>query len=115
MSEKVTYGVWGAVAGAVALAVVGFTYGEWKTASGAKQAADAAVQNAMLPFCADAVLAIPAAVEALKAKQPRDYDDIVRDHLKNWPTAAHPLDFTGRRDCGKAIEAKLLLLKASAK
>ena len=36
MDEKYTYGLWGAAAGAAALAVVGFTWGDWYTSEGAR-------------------------------------------------------------------------------
>jgi hypothetical protein len=48
---------WGAVGGAVALAVVGFTWGGWTTAgtaeAQAKQRADRAVVGALTPICVD--------------------------------------------------------------
>ena len=49
--------IWGAVGGAIALAVVGFSYGGWTTAGTAEQMAqqrsDAAVAAALAPICAD--------------------------------------------------------------
>jgi dienelactone hydrolase len=49
--------IWGAVGGAVALAVVGFSYGGWTTAGTAEKMAndrsDAAVAAALAPICAD--------------------------------------------------------------
>ncbi len=48
--------VWGAVGGAIVLAVVGFSYGGWVTAGTAEQMAqqrsDAAVAAALAPICA---------------------------------------------------------------
>ena len=48
---------WGAVGGAIALAVVGFSYGGWVTGGTAQQMAqqrsDAAVVAALAPICAD--------------------------------------------------------------
>ena len=48
---------WGAVGGAVALAIIGFTWGGWQTAGTAeaksKQRADAAVVSALVPLCVD--------------------------------------------------------------
>jgi alpha/beta superfamily hydrolase len=47
---------WGAVGGAIALAVVGFSYGGWVTAATAEQMAqqrsDTAVAAALAPICA---------------------------------------------------------------
>ena len=79
MQEKYTYGLWGAVAGAVALAIVGFTWGGWSTSSGAAKQAEAAVPSALIPICAKEVMADPSAVAELKVKRVSDYDDVVRD------------------------------------
>lgn len=55
MEEKWTYGLWGAAAGAAALAVVGFSWGGWVTGGNAEamtlkrsQAAVVAVLNSDL-------------------------------------------------------------------
>ena len=49
--------VWGAVGGAIAVAIVGFTWGGWVTGGTAermaKQQSDTAVISAMAPICAD--------------------------------------------------------------
>jgi hypothetical protein len=48
---------WGAVGGAIALAIVGFTWGGWVTGgtaqAQAQERADTAVANALAPICAD--------------------------------------------------------------
>jgi hypothetical protein len=106
MQEKYKYGLWGVAAGAIALALVGFTWGGWVTGSTAKMQADAAGWTALLPVCADAILANPAALAELKTKRTTDYDDVVRDHLKMVAGRAD-LSFAFRRDCGKTIEARM--------
>jgi hypothetical protein len=106
MQEKYKYGLWGAAAGAIALALVGFTWGGWVTGSTAKMQADAAGWTALLPVCADAILANPAALAELKTKRTTDYDDVVRDHLKMIAGRAD-MSFAFRRDCGKTIEARM--------
>ena len=106
MQEKYKYGLWGAAAGAIALAIVGFTWGGWVTGSTAKLQADAAGWTALLPVCADAILANPAALAELKTKRTTDYDDVVRDHLKLIAGRAD-MSFAFRRDCGKTIEARM--------
>ena len=49
--------LWGAVGGAIALAIVGFSWGGWVTGSAAetqaKQRASSAVVAALAPICAD--------------------------------------------------------------
>lgn len=105
MQEKYTYGLWGAAAGAVALAVVGFTWGGWVTGGAAATQADVAVSTALLPICADAILADPAAVAELKTKRAVDYDDVVKAHLKK--VGNRTTDYTFWRACGKVIEARM--------
>jgi hypothetical protein len=70
---------WGAVGGAIALAIIGFTWGGWVTGGHAKTLADAAVTAALVPICADQFVAVGApALSTLKAERDdRDYDDIV--------------------------------------
>jgi alpha/beta superfamily hydrolase len=105
MQEKYTYGLWGAAAGAVTLAIVGFTWGGWYSASGAAQKAEAAVMVALIPACVKDVMADPAAAAELKVKRTTDYDDVVRDYRKR--VALTNLGFQFNRDCGKAIEGTM--------
>ena len=104
MQEKYTYGLWGAVAGAVALAVVGFTWGGWSTSGGAARQVEAAVRTALVPACAKEVMADPTAAAELKVKRVTDYDDVVRDYRKRIGGLTD-LGYQFNRDCGKAIEA----------
>jgi hypothetical protein len=112
MQEKYTYGLWGAAAGAVALAIVGFSWGDWYTAKGAAQRADAAVSAAMIPTCVKDVMADPTAAAELKVKRATDYDDVVRDYRKRLGTVTDQ-GYQFNRDCGKAIEA--VMAKTAAK
>jgi hypothetical protein len=91
---------------------IGFTWGGWSTSRTAAAQAEAAAWAALVPVCADAILANPDAVTTLKTKTPIDYDDVVRDFLKTIGGRSD-MDYRFRRDCGKAIEAKLT--KAAAK
>src|SRR4030095_12288462 len=68
MHEKYRYGLWGAAAGAIALTVVGFTWGGWSTSGGTAKQVEAAVLTALIPGCAKDVMADPAAVAELKVK-----------------------------------------------
>ena len=111
MQEKYTYGLWGAAAGAAALAIVGFAWGGWYTAGGAAKQAETAVATAMLPGCAKEVMADPAAAAELKVKRASDYDDVVRDYRKRDNLTDRGYQFN--RDCGKAIEA--LMPKTASK
>jgi len=45
--EKITAGLWGAVAGAVVLAIVGFNYGGWLTGGAAQALAKETAANAV--------------------------------------------------------------------
>ena len=104
MNEKYTHGLWGAVAGAVALGIVGFSWGGWSTAGGTAKQVQSAVEIALIPVCVKDVMADPAAVAELKVKQAYNYDDVVRDYHKR---SGNPINFGFKfnRDCGKAIEA----------
>ena len=55
MEEKWTYSLWGAAAGAAALAIMGFTWGGWVTNGSAqtmaRQASYAAVVKVLTPIC----------------------------------------------------------------
>jgi uncharacterized iron-regulated protein len=104
MQEKYTYGLWGAAAGAVALAIVGFTWGGWSTSGGTAKQVEAAVQTALIPGCVKDVMADPTAVAELKVKRATDYDDVVRDYRKRAGALTN-VNFQFNRDCGKAIEA----------
>src|SRR4029450_3804417 len=53
MRAAVKPACWGAVGGAIALAIIGFTGGGWVTGGHAKTLADAAVTAALVPICAD--------------------------------------------------------------
>jgi hypothetical protein len=112
MQEKYTYGLWGAAAGAVALAVVGFAWGDWHTSSGVKRVSEAAVITALIPACVKEVMADPAAGAELKVKRTADYDDVVRDYRKR-EIGMPDMGYQFNRDCGRAIEA--LLAKAATK
>jgi hypothetical protein len=106
MQQQWTYGLWGAAIGAVGCMIIGFWPGGWQTSGGAARRAEAAVSAALLPVCADAIMADPAAAAELKAKRPSDYDDVVRDHLKTVGNLTS-LDYVFRRECGRLIESRL--------
>jgi len=112
MQEKYTYGLWGAAAGALALAIVGFTWGDWHTASGVKRVSEAAVMTALIPVCVKEVMADPTARAELKVKRTTDYDDVVRDYRKREIGLAD-LGYQFNRECGRAIEA--LMAKPATK
>ena len=64
---------WGAVAGAVAIMIVGFSWGGWTTGSTAqrmaRERADAAVVAVLTPFCVAGFLQQPDAAGQLAALQ----------------------------------------------
>jgi hypothetical protein len=59
-SSQLKPALWGAVGGAIALAIVGFSWGGWQTTSSATRMAneqsDRKVIAALAPFCADRFL-----------------------------------------------------------
>ena len=106
MQEKYTYGLWGTAAGAVAVTILGFTWGDWHTSKGAAQRAEAAVLTALIPVCVKDIMADPAAAAELKVKRVADYDEVVRDYRKRV-VGLSDLGFQFNRDCGRAIEARM--------
>ena len=55
--EKIKLGLWGAVGGAIVLAITGFTVGGWVTGATAQQTAEDMAENAVLdrlaPICVE--------------------------------------------------------------
>jgi alpha/beta superfamily hydrolase len=62
-------GIWGAIAGAVVLAIVGFSWGGWMTASAAQKSSEAqmasSVAAALTPYCVERSKSDPAAGKVL--------------------------------------------------
>jgi pimeloyl-ACP methyl ester carboxylesterase len=69
ISEKLKAGLIGATIGAVALAVVGFSWGGWTTAATARERSASAAQRevvaAMVPMCLERAQQDPQAVQTL--------------------------------------------------
>jgi hypothetical protein len=83
--------LWGAVAGAVALSIIGFSWGGWLSATGAERLAaaraDAATVAALSPICVTQVEAQPmarASLAALRATSTWEQADYVRNG--GWAT-----------------------------
>jgi hypothetical protein len=51
IKEKLPPGIWGAVAGAAVVAIVGFNWGGWVTGSEAGEMAETAVIDRLVPIC----------------------------------------------------------------
>ncbi len=51
IKQNLTPGIWGAVAGAVVLAIVGFNWGGWVTGSKAEEMTQAAIVEQLVPIC----------------------------------------------------------------
>jgi hypothetical protein len=102
---------WGAVSGAVALSIVGFTWGGWVSASGAERLAgvraDAATVAALSPICVTQFEANPkarASLAALKAVSTWEQADYVRNG--GWATM--PGSSEGNRDVAAACAEALM-------
>lgn len=102
--------LWGAAAGAIALAVVGFSWGGWVSGNTSKQNAEILAQSrlvtAMTPYCVAKSQADPQSAErmvALKAAAQYDRRELV---MKNgWATAegAKEADRAVADQCQKAL------------
>jgi hypothetical protein len=82
---------WGAVGGAIVLAILGFTWGGWMTGGGAAQAAkasaDTAVIAALAPICAMQFHAQPdAAGKLAELKALRSYEQAGYVEKGGWAT-----------------------------
>jgi hypothetical protein len=104
---QATPAFWGAVAGAIGLAIVGFNFGGWHTAAGtadiASNAADAAVVKALTPVCVEAFQekATPAQWASFKAKADYDRNDIVTK-VVTIP-GEHSVDYSLAGACADAL------------
>lgn len=103
-------GVIGIIIGAVGLAIVGFAWGGWVTASSAKEmvgaAATADVATALTPYCvAEAKTATNAAatLKALKAADAYDTGDIVAKAGWATPLGAKQPNSALAQDCANAL------------
>jgi len=115
LPSAVKPGLWGAAAGAIAMAIVGFSYLGWSTAAAsqklAQDTADTAVVAALLPFCvtkaeADPNLTILAKLQTEQSSYSRH--DIVMK--AGWATFDG--ENAGRDDLARACADKLHVAKA---
>ena len=91
LPKETTPFFWGAVTGAIAISIVGFTWGGWVSASGAERLAaaraDAATVAALSPICVTQFEANPkarASLAALRATSTWEQADYVRNG--GWAT-----------------------------
>jgi hypothetical protein len=112
MQSEVKPALWGAACGAVALAIVGFTWGGWVTgASAHKQAkldADSAVVAVLSPICVNQFNAgADAAVKLAELKKVATYDQgsyIEKGGWATMPGGAAPIDGVAR-NCAWTLTA----------
>jgi len=109
-------GLWGAVAGAIAMAIFGFTYLDWTTKTTAEKLAqdraDTAVVAALVPFCVDKANADlnHATLTKFQAEQSSySRSDIVMK--AGWATVGG--ETTGSNALARACAEKLHVAKAS--
>jgi len=111
MPPQATPAFWGAVVGAIGLAIVGFNFGGWHTASGtadiASNAADAAVVKALTPICVETfqAKATPEQWASFKAKAGYDRNDIVTK-VVTIP-GEHSMDYSLASACADALTKSL--------
>jgi hypothetical protein len=113
-------GLWGAAAGAIAMAIVGFSYLGWTTEATAQKlardTADTAVVNALVPFCVTKAEADPNAATLTKFQaEPSSYSrsDIVMK--AGWATLGGQAGDgkTGSDALARACAEKLHVVKPS--
>lgn len=110
--ETIKAPLWGAVGGAIALAVVGFSWGGWVTSSKANamssDAADMAVLARLTPICVSQYSQDPDKVmkhaELLKARN-GDRGDYVAKQGWSMIPGEKEIDSNVSRDCADVISA----------
>ena len=53
IKQNLSPGIWGAIAGAIILAIVGFNWGGWVTGSKADEMAQSAIVDRLIPICVE--------------------------------------------------------------
>ena len=91
INPNVKPGLWGAVGGAVALAIVGFSWGGWKTAASTRDLVEAGSQQAVIvalaPFCVEKFKAqADAAAKLGELKKLASYDQGTFLEKAGWAT-----------------------------
>jgi len=109
MEEKWTYGLWGAVIGAAALAVGGFTWGGWMTGGSAEalttKRSQAAVVAVLTPICIERFKANANAATNLVELKKIDYSWTRRDYVVKggWATFGQDRPFELADACAEAL------------
>ena len=66
MKEKIKYGVWGVICGAVVAMIIGFAWGGWTTSGTSQKKSDAAVLASQAAICVAQYVKEPNSQEKLK-------------------------------------------------
>ena len=72
MGEKIKFGVWGIIGGAVVAIVIGFSLGGWSTAGATQKAAESAVITSQTAICVAQYMRDGDSTEKLKALETID-------------------------------------------
>ncbi len=104
---------WGAVGGAIALAIIGFTWGGWVTGGTAKNMVSTTngQQSVLVPLCVAQFMTTDGAVIKIKATPAYNHDDVVREFVKK--VVDTPMDYSLARACAAAVDESLA--KSAAK
>ena len=109
MEEKWTYSLWGAAGGAVALAIVGFTWGGWVTGGNAEammlKRSEAAVVAVLTPICIERFQGNANAAANLVALKNISQSWTRRDYVVNggWATFGQNRPFDLANACAEAL------------
>lgn len=72
MKEKIKYGVWGLICGAVVAMIIGFAWGGWTTSSTSQSKSDVAVLASQTAICVAQFMKDPNSQEKLKEFEAED-------------------------------------------
>lgn len=108
IKEKLPSAIWGAVAGAAVVAIVGFNWGGWVTGSDADEMAEAAVIDRLVPICVGQFEMDPDKVAKLAEMKKADSwnrgDFVIKQGWATMPGSEEP-DSRVARGCADKIVA----------
>jgi hypothetical protein len=110
METKWTYGLWGVACGALALALIGFTWGGWVTGGKAEAMANSRSQTALVtaltPICIEKFQASANAAANLIELKHTEYSWTRRDYIVKggWATFGQVRPFELADACADALK-----------
>jgi len=107
-AQKVTYGVWGLIAGAVVATIIGFAWGGWRTTGTSDTMTDAALLTTRAAICVAQFTKNPNYQERLKefmAEKPWDRAEFIeKGGWDKMPGEKKASSYTVSRACADGLQ-----------